>query len=219
MKITVEELFDLEQTITGKYLKDLIHPWDILPKIKVIIFNLMKNLPAHYSEITKDVWVGKNTFIEKNAVIQAPTIIGDNCQIRSSAFIRGNAIIGNGVVVGNSTEVKNAILFNNVQVPHFNYVGDAVLGYKAHIGAGVILSNVRSIPGNVKVKSGNEVIDTGLRKFGALLADHAEVGCNSVLNPGTIIGRNSVVYPLTSVRGVIPPDMILKNTGVLVERK
>lgn len=219
MKISSTDLFDLEQSLAGAYFMDLKYPWDILPKIKTIVFEIIETLPDHYIELDKDIWVGKNTSIEKNAVIQGPSIIGDDCQIRSSAYIRGNCIIGNQVVVGNSTEVKNAVLFNNVQVPHFNYVGDSVLGYKAHLGAGVILSNVRSIPGDIKVKQDGEVIDTKLRKFGAMIGDFAEAGCNSVLNPGTILCRYSVVYPLTSARGVIPPNSILKNSGEIVPRK
>lgn len=166
----------------------------------------------------EDVWVGKGTFIEKSALIKGPAIIGYNCEIRHCAYIRGNVIIGNNVIVGNSTEVKNAILFNKVQVPHFNYVSDSVLGYKAHLGAGVITSNLKSDGTFVKVKYESNIIETGLRKFGAILGDFAEVGCNTVLNPGTILGKNSIVYPLCSVRGVIPENSILKNSGEIVER-
>jgi NDP-sugar pyrophosphorylase family protein len=191
-----------------------------LPRIKDFIKELAMHLPEDFEQITAGVWVGKGTEIDDSVKINGPAIIGYDCDIRHSAFIRGNVIIGNGAVVGNSTELKNALLFDKVQVPHFNYVGDSILGYKAHLGAGVILSNLKSAKDNiiVSVESG-EKLDTGLKKFGALVGDFTEVGCNAVLNPGTIIGRESVIYPVTMVRGIIPERHILKNNGSLVPKK
>lgn len=194
-------------------------PWEVLTKINAFILEYAKTLPSDYEEIEPLVWVAKGTRIEKSALIKGPAIIGYNCEIRHCAYIRGNVIIGNNVVVGNSTELKNAILFNGVQVPHFNYVSDSVLGYKAHIGAGVITSNLKSDGTLVKVKIGSNVIETGLRKFGAILGDFAEVGCNTVLNPGTILGRNSLVYPLCSVRGFVPENSIMKSDGDIVLKR
>lgn len=178
------------------------------------------SLPGDFEQIAAGVWVGKGTEIDESVRIKGPAIIGYDCAIRHTAYIRENVIIGNGAVVGNSTELKNALLFDKVQVPHFNYVGDSILGYKAHLGAGVILSNLKSAKDNilVSVESG-ENLDTGLKKFGALVGDFTEIGCNAVLNPGTIIGRDSVIYPVTMVRGVIPERHILKNNGTLVPKK
>jgi NDP-sugar pyrophosphorylase family protein len=218
MGILLNELFKLSELDAHAIFDGVVYPWAVLTKINTFILEYAKTLPDDFERIDDFVWVGKGTTIEKSVVIKGPAIIGYNCDIRHSAYIRGNVIIGNEVVVGNSTEVKNAILFNKVQVPHFNYVSDSVLGYKAHLGAGVITSNLKSDGSLVKVKHGTEIIETGLRKFGAILGDSAEVGCNAVLNPGTILGKNSIVYPLCSVRGCIPANSILKNSGEIVER-
>jgi len=217
MNISVEELFNIEELDSRAIFEGVKYPWEALIKIKDFIFEYAKNLPSDFERIEEFVWVGKGTTIEKDVLIKGPAIIGYNCEIRHSAYIRENVIIGNGVVVGNSTEIKNSILFNKVQVPHYNYVGDSILGYKSHLGAGVIISNLKSNGTPVKVKYGTDNIETGLRKFGAIVGDLAEVGCNSVLNPGTVIGKNSIVYPLSSVRGYIPEKSILKNNGEIVE--
>jgi len=219
MKISVDELLNLEELDTRAIFEGVKYPWEALTKIKNFIFEYAKNLPSDFERIEEFVWVGKGTTMEKSVLIKGPAIIGYNCEIRHSAFIRENVIIGNDVVVGNSTEIKNSILFNKVQVPHYNYVGDSILGYKSHLGAGVITSNLKSDGTLVKVKYGTDNIETGLRKFGAIVGDLSEVGSNSVLNPGTIIGKNSIVYPLSSVRGYIPEKSILKNTGEIVDRK
>ncbi len=218
MQITIDSLFDLKQCFASSIFDNLNYPWEVLPKIKPFILEFSKTLPNDFERIDEFVWVGKGTIIESSVLIKGPAIIGHNCELRHSAFIRENVIIGNNVIVGNSTELKNSILFNNAQTPHFNYVGDSVLGYKAHIGAGVVLSNLKSDGTMVKIKLGDEYIETGLRKFGAIIGDNSEIGCNSVLNPGTIIGKGSIVYPLTSVRGYIPDNHILKSNGVLIEK-
>jgi UDP-N-acetylglucosamine diphosphorylase / glucose-1-phosphate thymidylyltransferase / UDP-N-acetylgalactosamine diphosphorylase / glucosamine-1-phosphate N-acetyltransferase / galactosamine-1-phosphate N-acetyltransferase len=219
MNISVDELLNIEELDTRAIFEGVKYPWEARTKIKNFIFEYAKNLPGDFERIEEFVWVGKGTTIEKSVLIKAPAIIGYNCEIRYSAYIRENVIIGNDVVVGNSTEIKNSILFNKVQVPHYNYVGDSILGYKAHLGAGVIISNLKSNGTLVKVKYGTDNIETGLRKFGAIVGDLSEVGCNSVLNPGTIIGKDSIVYPLSYVRGYIPEKSILKNNGEIVERK
>jgi len=214
-QLKVCTLLDLKETEFAHIFDGVEYPWEILSTIGEFIKKIAPSLPGRYKMIRKDVWVGEGTVIADTAFIEGPVIIGYNCEIRHNAFIRGKAIIGDKCVIGNATEVKNSFLFNNVQAPHFNYVGDSVMGYKAHIGAGVILSNVRSIPGNVTVRTGNEIIETGLRKFSAIMGDKTEVGCNSVLNPGTILGRNTVIYPLTSARGFIPENHVLKNDGTI----
>jgi NDP-sugar pyrophosphorylase family protein len=219
MNISVDELLNIEELDTRAIFEGIKYPWEALTKIKNFIFEYAKNLPGDFERIEEFVWVGKGTTIEKNVLIKGPAIIGYNCEIRHSAYIRENVIIGNDVIVGNSTEIKNSILFNKAQVPHYNYVGDSILGYKSHLGAGVITSNLKSDGTLVKVKYGTDYIETGLRKFGAIVGDLSEVGCNSVLNPGTIIGKDSIVYPLSSVRGYIPEKSILKNNGEIVERK
>lgn len=219
MILSVSNLLDLNALDAKAIFEGVYHPWEVLTRINAFILEYAKTLPDDFERIEDDVWVGKGTTIEKSALIKGPAIIGYNCEIRHSAYIRGNVIIGNNVVVGNSTEVKNAILFNKVQVPHFNYVSDSILGFKAHLGAGVITSNLKSDGTLVKVKDGTEIFDTGLRKFGAIIGDFGEVGCNAVLNPGTILGRNCIVYPLCSVRGVVPDNHILKNSGEIVDRK
>lgn len=217
--IKINALLDLTQTDFADIFDGLEYPHEILPLIKEYILKKGPTLGSDYTMIKENVWVGEGTEIAETASIKGPAIIGKNVEIRQCAFIRGNAVIGSGSVVGNSTEIKNSFVFNNVQMPHFNYVGDSVLGYRSHIGAGVILSNVRSIPGNVKIHCGGETVETGLRKFSAILGDHAEIGCNSVLNPGTIIGRNSVVYPLSCVRGCVPENSIYKGNGVTAEKE
>ncbi|HOA55067.1 MAG: hypothetical protein WAP56_00360 [Acetivibrionales bacterium] len=218
MDVRINDLFDLNECFEKDIFNGLEYPWEILPEIKTFLLEFAKTLPADFEQISECVWVGKGTTIEKTVTIKGPAIIGYNCEIRHCAFIREYVIIGNECIIGNSTELKNSLLFNEVQVPHFNYVGDSILGYKAHLGAGVICSNLKSNSSKVKVTNGTEVIRTDLRKFGAVLGDNAEVGCNSVLNPGTVIGKNSIVYPLTSVRGFVPSNHILKNNGVMVIR-
>jgi NDP-sugar pyrophosphorylase family protein len=219
MNISVNELLNIGELDARAIFDGVKYPWEALAKIKNFIFQYAKNLPDDFERIEEFVWVGKGTTMEKSVLIKGPAIIGYNCEIRHSAYIRDNVIIGNNVVVGNSTEIKNSILFNKAQVPHYNYVGDSILGYKAHLGAGAITSNLKSDGTLVKVKYCTDIIETGLRKFGAIVGDLSEVGCNSVLNPGTIIGKDSIVYPLSSVRGYIPEKSILKNNGEIVERK
>lgn len=219
MGIYVDELFALRELDAQAIFEGVKYPWEVLTRINTFIFEYAKALPKDFERIEEFIWVGKGTTIEKSVLIKGPAIIGYNCEIRHSAYIRGNVIIGNDVVVGNSTEIKNSILFNKVQVPHFNYVSDSILGYKAHLGAGAITSNLKSNGTLVKVKYGTDTIETGLRKFGAILGDSSEVGCNTVLNPGTIIGKHSIIYPLSSVRGYIPEKSIMKNNGELVEIK
>ncbi len=218
--IYAKYLFDLEHTNAGPLFHRLQYAWDVLPKIKEFIPELAEHLPGDFERVAADVWVGKGTQIDDSVRIKGPAIIGYDCAIRHTAYIRENVIIGNGAVIGNSTEVKNAILFDKVEAPHFNYVGDSILGYKAHLGAGVILSNLKSAKDNIRVSfRTGESLDTGLKKFGALIGDFAEIGCNAVLNPGTILGKESVVYPLTMVRGIIPERYILKNDGSLVPKR
>jgi NDP-sugar pyrophosphorylase family protein len=217
--ITVHDLFDLEQTPARSLFDGVTYPWEVLPQIKEYLLELARNLPADFERIAEYVWVGKGTTIETTAMVKGPAIIGYDCEIRHAAYIRDNVICGNGVVVGNSTELKNTVVFNRAEVPHFNYVGDSVLGYKAHLGAGVILSNLKSTKDQIKVIGPQgEIHHTGLRKFGALIGDYAEVGCNAVLNPGTIVGRESIVYSLAAVRGIIPERHILKTDGRLIKR-
>lgn len=211
------ELYDLTKTAAGKYLEDFEYPWEALGGIEELILSLGEKLSDdEYDEISEHVWVHKTVKIFPTAYIGAPCIIGRNTEVRQCAFIRSAALIGENCVIGNSTEVKNAIIFDNVQVPHFNYVGDSILGYKSHLGAGAVTSNVKSDRSLVKVRTADGVIETGLKKFGAMVGDNVEVGCNSVLNPGTVIGRNSNVYPLSSVRGTVPENSIFKNQSDIV---
>lgn len=217
---TIEKLLDLKETIASELFEDKTYPWEVLPEIKDFILKLGKTLdPEEYEYKEGDIWIAKSAKIAPTACINGPAIIGKDTEVRHCAFIRGNAIVGEGCVVGNSTELKNVVIFNCVQVPHYNYVGDAVLGYKSHMGAGSICSNVKSDKQLVVVKDGEEKIETGLKKFGAMLGDHVEVGCGSVLNPGTVIGRNSNIYPLSSVRGCVPADSIYKNKNEVVSKK
>lgn len=218
--IKISNLYDLNQTIASKLFDGATYPWEILPKINKFIIELGNTLDKNeYEEIEENIWIAKSAKVAKTAYIAGPVIIGKNAEIRHCAFIRGNAIIGENSVVGNSTELKNVILFNNVQVPHYNYVGDSILGYKSHMGAGSITSNVKSDKKLVIVKNGEEKIETGLKKFGAMIGDNVEVGCGSVLNPGTVIGKNSNIYPLSSVRGVVSENSIYKNKNEIVEKK
>jgi len=219
MNLTISSLLTLNECDAREIFENLTYPWEVLPLIKSFITEYAKTLSSEYTQIDEFVWVGKGTTIEKSALIKGPAIIGKNSEIRHCAYIRGNVIIGDHVIVGNSSEVKNAILFNGVQIPHYNYVSDSVLGYKAHLGAGAITSNLKSNGTLVSVKFSEKTIETGLRKFGAILGDYAEVGCNAVLNPGTIIGQNTIVYPLSSVRGCVPSNMILKSNGERVHRE
>lgn len=207
-----KELYNLEKSLAGEYLSQFEYPWQALSGIKELILSLGKELSKNeYNEISENVWVHKSVKIAPTAYIGAPCIIGKDTEVRQCAFIRSAALIGEGCVIGNSTEVKNAIIFDSVQVPHFNYVGDSILGYKSHLGAGAVTSNVKSDRSLVAVKTADGRIETGLKKFGAMVGDNVEVGCNSVLNPGTVIGRNSNIYPLSSVRGSVPENSIFKN--------
>ena len=216
----IKSLYDLEETIAKPLLENLIYPWEALPKISEFIIELGNKLDKEIYELRgENNWIAKTANIYPTAFIKGPAIIGENAEIRHCAFIRGNAIVGNNVVVGNSTELKNVILFNNVQVPHYNYVGDSILGYKAHMGAGSITSNVKSDKKLVIVKDDNEKIETGLKKFGAMIGDNVEVGCGSVLNPGSVIGKNTNIYPLSSVRGVVPANSIYKNKSEIVDKR
>lgn len=218
--IRIADLYTLEETIAGELFKGLTYPWEALPKIKEFIIALGEKLPEEkYERREGNIWVARNAKVFPSAYIGGPAIIDEEAEIRHCAFIRGSAIVGKGAVVGNSTELKNVILFNKVQVPHYNYVGDSILGFKAHMGAGSITSNVKSDKTLVVVKAGTESCETGLKKFGAMLGDHVEVGCNSVLNPGTVIGRNTNIYPTSMVRGVIPSDSIYKRQGEVAGKR
>ena len=215
----IKNLYNLNETIAKDIFEGCIYPWEVLPKIKDFIITIGESLnKEEYEKIGENIWIAKSAKIAKTAYINGPAIIGKNAEVRHCAFIRGNAIVGENSVVGNSTELKNVILFNNVQVPHYNYVGDSILGYKSHMGAGSITSNVKSDKKLVVVKNKDEKIETGLKKFGAMLGDCVEVGCGSVLNPGTVIGKNTNIYPLSSVRGVIKEKSIYKKQGEIVEK-
>ena len=219
-KMTVKNLYDLNETIAKDIFEGVTYPWEVLPKIKEFIIALGNTLPEdRFEKRGEDVWVARSAKVFPSAYIGGPAIIDEEAEIRHCAFIRGSAIVGKGAVVGNSTELKNVILFNKVQVPHYNYVGDSVLGFKAHMGAGSITSNVKSDKTLVVVKSPFGEIETGFKKFGAMLGDHVEVGCNSVLNPGTVIGRESNIYPTSMVRGYIPEKSIFKKDGTIVSKK
>ncbi len=213
-------LYTLDETIAGELFEGLTYPWEALPKIKDFIISLGEKLPEEkYERREGNIWIARNAKVFPSAYIGGPAIIDEEAEVRHCAFIRGSAIVGKGAVVGNSTELKNVILFNKVQVPHYNYVGDSILGYKAHMGAGSITSNVKSDKTLVAVKAGEEICETGLKKFGAMLGDYVEVGCNSVLNPGTVIGRNTNIYPTSMVRGLIPADSIYKRQGEIAGKQ
>lgn len=216
----VKNLYNLEETIAAHLFGGEEYPWELLGKIKDFIVELGNSLPAdRYEKRGENVWVAKSAKVAPTACLNGPCIVDEEAEVRHCAFVRGSAIIGKGAVVGNSTELKNVILFNKVQVPHYNYVGDSILGYKSHMGAGSITSNVKSDKTLVVVKSGKEQIETGLKKFGAMLGDNVEVGCNSVLCPGTVIGRNTNVYPLSRVRGFVPGGSIYKSQAEIVEKR
>ena len=216
--LTVQDLYDLSHSAAGAYLSGFTYPWEALAGIKDLILELGAGLSDEYDQPAPQVWVHKTAVVAPTAYLGAPCIIGPGTEVRHCAFIRGSALVGANCVVGNSVELKNVILFDNVQVPHYNYVGDSILGYKSHMGAGSLTSNVKSDKTLVVVKSKDQQIPTGLKKFGAMLGDFVEVGCNSVLNPGTVIGRHSNVYPVSCVRGVVPANSIWKTGGVVVAK-
>jgi NDP-sugar pyrophosphorylase family protein len=216
---TINDLYDLDHTLAKDYLSQFTYPWEALKGIKDFILALGPTLGEDYEEREPNVWVHKTAKVFPSAYLGAPCIIGPNTEVRHCAFIRGSALVGADCVVGNSVELKNVILFDHVQTPHYNYVGDSILGYKSHMGAGSITSNVKSDKTLVTVRGMGEAIETGLKKMGAMLGDNVEVGCNSVLNPGTVIGRNSNVYPLSSVRGVVPAGSIHKQNGTVVTKR
>ena len=213
----ISRMYNLEETIAKDLFEGLTYPWEALPKISEFIVKLGESLDSSvYEKKGENIWVAKSAKVAPTAFLNGPLIIDEEAEIRHCAFVRGNAIVGKGCVVGNSTELKNVVLFNNVQVPHYNYVGDSILGYKSHMGAGSITSNVKSDKTLVVVKNGKEEIKTGLKKFGAMLGDYVEVGCNSVLNPGSVIGSHTNIYPLSMVRGVVPERSIYKNKNEVV---
>ena len=219
MELRITDLLDLSHTMAGEYLSGFSYPWEALDGIKELIISLGGKLSEEeYDEVSPQVWVHKTATVAPTAFLGAPCIIGAETEVRHCAFIRGSALVGKKCVVGNSVELKNVILFDNVQTPHYNYVGDSILGYKSHMGAGSITSNVKSDKTLVTVKNGKERIETGRKKFGAILGDNVEVGCNSVLNPGTILGRRASVYPTSSVRGCVPEDHIFKDKDHIVKR-
>ena len=219
-EMTINEMYDLSQTIAADLFEGKTYPWEVLPEIGDFIKKLGETLdPEEYEKKGENVWIAKSATVAPTASITGPCIIGKNTEVRQCAFIRGKAIVGEGCVVGNSTELKNVVLFNKVQVPHYNYVGDSVLGFKAHTGAGAITSNVKQDKTLVTVNYKGTKVETGLKKFGAMLADNVEVGCNSVLNPGTVVGRHSNIYPLSMVRGFVPAESIMKTGGVVVSKK
>ena len=216
--IRTMDLYDMSHSLAGKYLQDFEYPWQALSGIKALILELGSKLGDDFTQAAPQVWVHKTAKVAPTAYLGSPCIIGANTEVRHCAFIRGSALVGENCVVGNSVELKNVILFDNVQVPHYNYVGDSILGYKSHMGAGSLTSNVKSDKTLVSVKCGDERIETGLKKFGAMVGDFVEVGCNSVLNPGTVVGRGSNIYPLSCVRGVVPANSIYKTGGVIVSK-
>lgn len=219
-ELTVQELYDLNKTIAGELFEGVTYPWEVLPKIGEFIVKLGNTLPEdEYEKKGENIWIAKSAKVAPSAYINGPAIIGKDAEIRHCAFIRGNALVGEGAVVGNSTELKNVVLFNKVQVPHYNYVGDSVLGFKSHMGAGSITSNVKSDKTLATVSTPEGKIETGLKKFGAMLGDNVEVGCGSVLNPGTVVGRNTNIYPLSMVRGYVPAGSIYKKQGEVVEKQ
>lgn len=219
--LKIKNIFeDLTQTIAGELFQEAEYPWEVLKNIEEFILKVGPTLPKdEYEEVKEHVWVAKSAKVAPTAYLGAPLIIGPDTEVRHCAFIRGKALVGEGCVVGNSTELKNVILFNKVQVPHYNYVGDSILGYRSHMGAGSITSNVKSDKTLVTISTGKEKIETGLKKMGAVLGDFVEVGCNSVLNPGTVVGAHSNIYPLSMVRGFIPSNSIYKKQGEVTEKQ
>ncbi len=218
--IKITDLYDLNHTLAKPLLEQYQYPWEALGEIGAFILSLGQSLPeSEYDHPSEQIWIAKSAKVAPTASITGPCIIGKDAEVRHCAFIRGNALVGEGAVVGNSTELKNVILFDKVQVPHYNYVGDSILGYKAHMGAGSITSNVKSDKLLVVVKNGEELIETGRKKVGSMVGDNVEVGCGSILNPGSVIGRGSSIYPLSSVRGVVPADSIYKNQGEIAQKR
>lgn len=219
-ELTIQELYTLEETIAKDLFEGVTYPWEVLPKIGEFILQLGATLSEEeYEKRGEDVWIAKSAKVAPTAYINGPAIIGKDSEVRHCAFIRGNAIVGEGAVVGNSTELKNVILFNKVQVPHYNYVGDSILGYKSHMGAGSITSNVKSDKTNVVIKNGEEKIETGRKKIGAILSSRVEVGCGTILNPGSVVGHDTNIYPLSMVRGCIAPNSIYKNAGEIAQKR
>ena len=217
--LTIKNLYDLNETIAAKLFDGVTYPWEVLPKISAFIVELGNTLPEEkYEKRGENIWIAKSAKVAPTACLNGPLIVDEDAEIRHCAFVRGSAIVGKGAVVGNSTELKNVVLFNKVQVPHYNYVGDSILGFKSHMGAGSITSNVKSDKTLVVVKAGEEKYETGLKKMGAMLGDNVEVGCNSVLNPGTVIGRESNIYPTSCVRGFVPAKHIFKDSKNIVPK-
>lgn len=215
----IDQLIDTSKTIAAALFDGLTFPWEALPKISAFILQLGATLsPEEYDRIGEDIWVSKTAKVAPTAYLHGPLIICDGAEIRHCAFIRGSAIVGRGAVIGNSTELKNCVIFDNAQVPHYNYIGDSILGFKSHLGAGSITSNLKSDRSLVTIKVGDTKLATNLKKFGAIVGDNVEVGCNSVLNPGTVIGRHSTVYPLSMVRGIVPANSIYKKQGEVAEK-
>ncbi len=219
-QVRIRELFTLEESLAGDYLRGFEYPWEALSGIHDLILEIGKNLPEElYEKRGEDVWIARSAKVFDTAYIGGACIIGENTQVRQSAFIRGDALVGNNCVVGNSAELKNVIIFNNCEVPHYNYVGDSILGFHAHMGAGSITSNIKADRTNIVIKGKEGVYETGRRKIGAILGDWVEVGCNAVLNPGTVVGQHSMIYPTSCVRGVIPSETIFKNSGEQCEKR
>lgn len=216
--MTTKELFSLDHSLAGEWLGQFTYSWETLPLIAELIGKLSTLLPSDYHEVEPSIWVGRGVIIDDSAQIQGPAIIGHRCRIRHNAFIRPNVLMGDGSIVGNSSEIKNSILFDGVQAPHFNYVGDSILGYRAHLGAGAVISNFKATGDEIHAEIDQKKVPTGLEKFGALLGDRVEIGCNAVLYPGTIIGPDSIIYPLQSVRGTIAARRIQKTDGSIVPR-
>lgn len=218
--VRISNLLDLEKTIAKDIFQNATYGWEVLPNIAEFVIKLGSTLSADkFNKVGEDVWISKSAYVCPSALISGPCIIDEEAEIRHCAFIRGSAIIGKKCVVGNSTEIKNVILFDLVQVPHYNYVGDSILGYKSHLGAGAITSNVKSDHSLTTFKMGNEQLETGMKKFGAIIGDYSEIGCNSVLNPATIVGRNATIYPLSMVRGFVPASSIYKKQGEVIQKK
>ena len=218
-RLKISSLYNLEETIAKELFQSVTYPWEVLPKISEFILKLGESLdPEVYEQRGENIWVAKSAKIFDSAYLHGPLIIDENAEVRQCAFIRGSAIVGKNAVVGNSTELKNSILFNCVQTPHYNYIGDSILGYKSHTGAGVITSNLKSDKSLVTVALDGNKIETGVKKFGAMLGDNVEVGCNSVLNPGTVVGKNTNIYPLSPVRGYVPENSIFKSQNNIVTK-
>ena len=217
--IKIKDLYDLNETIASELFEGKEYPWEVLPEISDFVMKLGETLSDEFDHPTDDIWIHKTVTIADTATLNGPLIIDADTEVRPGAFIRGNVIVGKNCVVGNSTELKNVVLFNTVQVPHYNYVGDSILGTHSHMGAGSITSNVKSDKTLVVVKNDGEEIETGLKKFGVMIGDYVEVGCNSVLNPGTVVGRNTNIYPISPVRGVVPADSIYKSADKIVDKK